>query len=199
MQYLHACIGGGGNGIVKLLHGICFCQDCSSTACEMVKGFQPHRMALVCGCRMWIVSYEYTWLHMYKVTIGLAGRRVFMILYMCPFLQREKWHGDTRSFWSITVWTACQKQAHSLFNLSLKKSASNCDQKHEHFICLQVVWLCFHAFETQAVDCCLTLSTYLRLFESLNLRIKSTSTWDLTKTEDETALFSAFPRHCSKE
>ena len=43
-----------GNGIAKSLHGS-FCQDCSSTAYKMVKGFQPHRMAsIICGCRMYI-------------------------------------------------------------------------------------------------------------------------------------------------
>lgn len=79
------------------------------------------------------------------------------------------------------------------------RSGSNCDQKHEHFKFLQFVWLCFHAFETPAVDGCLTLSTCLGLFESLNVRIKSAFTWDLTKwTEDETAPFSVYPRRCSE-
>ena len=49
------------------------------------------------------------------------------------------------------------------------------------------------------MDGCLTLSTCLELFESLNVRIKSAFTWDLTKwTEDETVPFSVYPRRCSE-
>ena len=114
-----------GNGIAKSLHGS-FCQDCSSTAYKMVKGFQPHRMAsIICGCRMYISIQQYT--HVYSnmilLTIGLAGARE-SLCFLCFSRSYDMLiHFDCCKFacWSsTTVWTGCRKQALSLFNLSLE-------------------------------------------------------------------------------
>lgn len=135
-----------GNGIAKSLHGS-FCQDCSSTAYKMVKGFQPHRMAsIICGCRMYIV---YNSIHMYTVT---------WYCWQLVWPGRESLYASFASAEAMTCWyiltVASLHVGHlPLFGLDVESRRS------VYSICLWKIWkqLRSKAWAFQVFAICLTV------------------------------------------